>query len=350
MNFEYTRNNHYKWGWGNDWFNSIVPGEKFKIELGQINRPVESFRQECINTARLIGSAATKPIALSLSGGNDSQVMALSFKEAGVDFTAIIATIYNTNGIIVNSHDTDKVWQFCTNYNIKYQEHKIYLDKFYNTKGIEYAKKYGFYNVESIIHTDIIDALGKNYCYVSGEGKINILPYNNNITPDLNLNKMENGLTVPVWWRGPTPIMQHLIDNVYEGTTSFFMYTPEIILSLLEHPIVSGFLNAQDQLYSAFADWTNRPADRVRLYDYFYKTMVIINSWPEINQRRKYTGFEKMWNNADCNKELVSYQTTLSKCVNKQYKSEAVIIPINDLINHLKGVQTLEFKSTRVVQ
>jgi len=350
MSFEYTKNNHYKWGWGDQWFNEMIPGAKFRVDLGQITRPTESFRQECINTAKLINKATSKPIVLSFSGGIDSQVIALSFKEANINYTAIIATIYSANGIIVNSHDTVKAQQFCIDNNIIWQEHKIYLDKFFNTNGIEYAKRYGFCNIESIIHTDIIDAVGKDYCYVSGEGKINVVPYNNNATPEINLTKMNNGLTVPVWWRGTSPIMQHLIDNDYEGTTSFFMYTPEIILSLLEHSVIAGFLNAQDQLYDVFSGWITHPTNRWKLYEYFYKPTAIINNWPELAQRRKYIGFETMWDTENGKTELTSYQKLISTCVNGQYKTEAVITPIANLIKHLKGEETLEFKSTKVVQ
>jgi hypothetical protein len=69
--FEYTENNHYKWGYDGEWYNTPTQGSKFQIQLGYCKRPIKRFRDECIHAATLIGSRATKPIIVGLSGGID---------------------------------------------------------------------------------------------------------------------------------------------------------------------------------------------------------------------------------------------------------------------------------------
>jgi hypothetical protein len=161
---------------------------------------------------------------------------------------------------------------------------------------------------------------------------------------------MTNGLTVPVWWQNPQPIMQHLIANNYEGTTSFLLYTPEILLAMFDHPVISAFLNAHDQLYSVYCDWTKNPKARWKLFEFFYKPMVVVSSWPEIVQGRKYTGFEKAWLDPAGAIQMTNYTKLVKKNSNAQYKTQAVVTPIHDLVKHLRGEITLDFVSTKVLR
>ena len=46
--FEYTLNNHFKFGYDNEWFiDRPNKNSKWSVQYGQCNRPVKNWREEC---------------------------------------------------------------------------------------------------------------------------------------------------------------------------------------------------------------------------------------------------------------------------------------------------------------
>lgn len=349
--FDYTKNNHFKWGWGDQWYNDPTAGAEFKLSLGQASRPVECFRKECVRAAGDLADSATKPIVVGFSGGTDSQVVCLAMTEAGVEFTAAIASYYNSDRILVNQKDVEKARRFCTENKIAWTDYHIGLGGFYRSKGLEYSGKYGFGQIETLVLTELMDLVCPEHCLVMAEGFFNITPYDSGITPNLKPPLMKNNLTVPVWWQDPQPLAQHMINNGYQGTSCFLMYSPEILVSFFDHPLLEFYFRTQDQLYDIFDEMIGEKTHtRWKLFEYFYKPARIINSWPEIAQGRKYTGFEEMWNNDSDRAMMYRYKKLISSGLPTACKNQAVISTVADLIAHLKGQKTKEFISTEVLR
>ena len=53
--FEYTLNNHFKFGYNNNWFvDRVNEKDNWSIQYGQCKRPVKKWREECKLAASMI--------------------------------------------------------------------------------------------------------------------------------------------------------------------------------------------------------------------------------------------------------------------------------------------------------
>lgn len=348
--FEYTENNHFKWGFGDEWYNYPDPEKQYKIQLGYTTRPVKRFREECIHAAKLIAGKATKPIIVGLSGGSDSQMACLSFITAGIPIKVVILNMLDNHGKLVNDHDIKNAYAFCEKYNIEYINFELNVDEFYATTGKEYAKKYGFTGVHTIIQCATMDFVGKDYCYIMAGGDIVFAPYKSYITPDVSLPLLSNldDMVKPVWWQTPLPIMQHMITMGYEGTSKFYLYTPELIASYLTDPVVTDFLNAQDIIYEVFCKW--HPNSRMwwRCFHMLFKPLMTQREWPEMLPARKYTGFEQLQGkNFNSGKEIL-FQKYIDEAANGVSEGQVITTPILDLISYITTPHTHNLVATKL--
>lgn len=350
--FEYTENNHFKWGFGDEWYNTPDPTKQYKIHLGYTKRPVKRFREECIITAKLIASKATKPIIIGLSGGSDSQMVCLAFREAKIPFTVVILKMIDNEGNLCNGHDIKNAYAFCEKYNIEWINFEINVDEFYTTTALEYASKYGLTGVHTILQCATMDFVGKDYCYIMAGGDIVFAPYKTYVTPDIELPTLPNLelMNKPVWWQAPLPIMQHMMAMGYEGTSKFYLYTPEIIASYLTDPVVSDFLNAQDVIYEVYCKW--HPNSRMwwRCFHMLFKPLMTQREWPEMLPARKYTGFEQLQGkNFNSGKE-VYWQKLINEASGGISDGQVIPTPIKDLIKYVTTPHEHNLVATRVVR
>jgi hypothetical protein len=342
LKFEYTLGNHYKWGFGDEWHNFPNPTKQYKIHLGHVTRPVMSFREECVNAAKLIAEKATKPILIGLSGGGDSQMACISFREAGVPFKVIIVSLYDVNWTIINEEDTSTAYEFCKKFDIEYVEQHINLDYFYKGDGATYAEKYGITNNHTIVQLGVMDYVCDEYCYIMAGGDLIYTPYRSFVTPDrpqkLIKNSLTKDLTVANWWNGPQPILQHMMEMGYEGTSKFYMYTPELMYAYIDHPVSINFLDSQDAIYATFTRWLQKPNQWWKCYQYLYKPMMVKDQFPEVIPNRKLTGFEKLeiqtsWE--DTRTPMMEYIVLLRKMAKGKCDGQVVVIPITELRDYL---------------
>jgi hypothetical protein len=351
LKFNYTENNHFKWGFGDSgWYNEPAPGKKFRIHLGSCTRPVESFRNECIRAAKLIANKATKPIIVGLSGGSDSQMVCLSMIEAGIPFSVIIARLHDTDNNIVNAHDIKTAYAFCEKYNVAYQNFDLDLDNYYKTTGKKYAEYYGFTDTRVIVQCAVMDYVGKDYCYIMAGGDPLLSVYNPSFTPEQNTDTIpriikEFDLIGPVWWQTPQPIMRHMMEMGYEGTSKFFLYTPELIVSYLTDEVCRQFYQAQRAMYETFFIWNKD--NSWKLFQMLFKPLLTTKHWPEIVQAPKLTGFEEI----EKNKELAIFHKRILKDAAGGKTDNAVIpILITDLIKYVSTPHDHALESTYLLE
>lgn len=336
LKFEYTENNHFKWGWGDEWFNEPNPTKRFKVQLGNVSRPVGSFRQECISAAKLLASKTTKPIVVGLSGGSDSQIVCLALREAGIPFKVVIVKLF-TNGELQNGHDIKTAFKFCEKYKIEHIDYSINTDDFYNTKALHYAEKYGFTGVETIMQCETMDYLGHDYCYIMAGGDIVMQSKLPHVLAKSDIKQMPNcpGSEL-IWWQTPQPIMRHMMEMGYEGTSKFFLYTPELISAYLMDPVVQDFLRARHVTFEAFMFWNPEPGQWWKFFQMLIKPMMTLREWPEMVPARKWTGFEKL---SDSNK-YKEYQQLIDVASKGVSMGQAVALPIYDLIDYIHTPHT----------
>jgi len=296
--FEHTQDNHFKWGWSS-WYCPPEPKETYRIHLGYTKRKWGSLREECVLACEYIASKATKPIIVGLSGGSDSQMACISFKEARVPFTALICKYKYTNGEIINQHDIATAYQFCKLHNISYQELEINIDEFFKTRALDLARQYCMPKVETIIQTVAMDHVGKDYCYIMAGGDVMMLALRNTVGERLGLTTYNNRFSEPVWTESPVPIMQHMISNGYEGTSKFWLYTPELIASYLTDPVTQDFLKNFDVLMDNYIDMTGGTERLWKCFHYMYKPLMTTREFPELIRTKKYTGYENLYAGAE---------------------------------------------------
>lgn len=97
--------------------------DEFIVDYDSPNRPVESFRQECILAAKkaIESNSYNLPIVVMMSGGIDSQLVAESLLSANIPFKCVIGclhTIVADEKIIFNSHDYQYAERWCQTHNI----------------------------------------------------------------------------------------------------------------------------------------------------------------------------------------------------------------------------------------
>lgn len=337
--FEYTEKNHFKWGFGNEWYNRADPNQQYKMHFGHTTRPVMRFRDECIDVAKKIYAKATKPICVGLSGGSDSQMACLAFRAANIPFKVVIVRMYDRDGVLTNDFDIKVAYKFCQKYNIEYINFDINLDEFYYGKGAEYAKKYGFTGVHTIVQCATMDYICPDYCYIMAGGDIVMPVLSKRLYPESDIDSMTFNpkWSVPALWYPPLPILQHMIEMGYEGTSKFYLYTPEIIVAYLTDPVVKDFLNSKFVIFEVFMGW--KPTWKIgwwKLFHMMYKPLMTMREWPEMIAAPKMTGFENLAKATETKPNYeIEYQKVLDDASGGVGRDQAVVISIEDLIEYV---------------
>jgi len=151
----------------------------FEIEFGSLDTPpVDEFQninflEACIKAAEWHGEQARlldKKIYVCMSGGLDSEVTAISFKLAGVEFTPLIVD-YNGK----NSHDTSYATVWCLENNIRPTIHVLDLEKFFEKEMYEYAEYSKVTSPQILTYQKIVDiACGQYNGYIVLGGEIRV--------------------------------------------------------------------------------------------------------------------------------------------------------------------------------
>jgi hypothetical protein len=310
IKYPYSYNNHYKWGFNDNWFNPPEIEGFFQVSLGSCSRPHLSFREECIKSAELLGNQMNKPILVGLSGGIDSQAVCLSMMQAKVPFTPVILQKRNGRGVLYNKYDIDGAFDFCKLHNLTPIVESMDLDYFYTNELMGLCEDYGFTHAEVPVQLHLVKKYKDTNCYINGGGDPTFHIHRNNETNETNLT----------YKLGPTPIVQYLIQNEISGCMKFFMYTPEQVASYFDHQIV----HILNDIRNCFTD-----GNIYHYWTYSLKPMMYSMEFPELIFRKKNTGFEKY-----------PFMRVVNKFTYKMYehlnpKAKMVTWKYEDLLQHL---------------
>ena len=172
-------------------------------------------------------------------------------------------------------HDVEGAFSFCEKFNLTPIVEELNLDEFYINQGFQLIYDYCITSYQICVQLYLVIKYKDTHAYINGGGDPQLLKYEDPKT----------GVASLAYELGPTPIQQYMINNNIEGCLKFFMYTPEQIAAYLDHPVFHAFDAAQE----AIQDRTS--------WDYFtycVKPMMYVDQWPELLQRKKFTGFEQI--------------------------------------------------------
>jgi len=310
--FEYTLNNHFKFGYNNNWFvDRKNEQDKWSIQYGQCQRPINDWKKECKLAASIIYEKREGlPIDILFSGGMDSEITLLSFLEIKVPF--------NVHFVDYNGYNIyDKRWatKICEYKNIKLTIHNLDIKKFWQSdECLEIANLSKCVSPQLLSQqwlmgkVDGLPILGSGECYTA---RTDIATQKNT---EKNKRKYTSVNWVIVEREKRASWYRYLISKNRPGIPGFFQYTPELMLSFLEDPICQEL--HKNNMKGKLSNSTS-------------KFNICSKYWPEIKKRLKKTGFE------DLRDDDFILRTKLMKLYENyhyEYWSE-----VNHLLDYLKG-------------
>lgn len=327
--FEYTENNHYRWGWGdnNKWFNEPKDiNEIFRFSIGRTTRPIKSFREECINVATMIANNSPRELGVLLSGGVDSQICALALHVAGVKFKAILGHLTNEKGEVLNYHDLAAAYDLCKRYNWEYIEiSSIWYSGLMDAWNYPVHYTYKNYSIPWLWQ---ISARLPDLLLVFGLGAHDRIGYDPAMSTQ-DLMFVETCSQDDVY---------HVFNDLH--FSQFFIHTPEIILSQIDNSAVRLFRNALPSIvasmnhYIGNDSWYELHSPRSHwISNDWMKPLIFAENWPEIIQRRKYTGWEVVIEQSF--KELLERIMPKLNIMIPLMKRTSVSLSIENLIEYL---------------
>lgn len=275
MNIELSKNNHLKWG-----YNGLVGStrqylyDKFFMQYGKIQRPVQNFRSECITAAKEIADycrSINKRPLIFYSGGIDSESIILSFLLSGEDFS--ICHLRFRPGF--NNHETDYARKFCSRHNLDLIEYHINtLDFLISEEIFKKAIRDNVRMIETYLMIGVTRrVLNNNYYPILDH------PGTTLYREDTNLSKTSKWI-----YKDYECIMfyyNHCKNINMPACPSFFHWSPEIITAFLLDKSTRDLITNK-----SYGKISNRTSS-ILLYQ---------NAFPEfeIVPRPKYTGFESV--------------------------------------------------------
>lgn len=250
-------NDHFKFGYDDiPLIDRKTSVDKWWVQYGRCTRSPKSFREECLETAKLIRASTEETIWVLFSGGVDSEVALRSFAESGISVKAAIAR-YKHN---LNDHDINYAFDTCRDLKVPFEVFDLDLIKFWKEDYLSYAIPTQCISPQLAATMHLIDqvpgypVIGSGECLLMKEEDKYFLYEKERIAS---------------WYR-------HFIVKNKDGCPGFFQFTPEIILSYLYDPMIREMVKNKSQNSSA----------QIKLQ--MYQTHF------DLKPRPKYTGFEKV--------------------------------------------------------
>jgi hypothetical protein len=319
--FNFCHKNFIKYGWGNQTYGHRTSSDaKFWIKYGRCNTEPSDFRNECIRAARLIYESTNKKILIHLSGGIDSEIICRAFLEAKLPFEVCIWKFKDD----LNYHDIIYAIDFCKKYDIKINEIEIDIIKFIGEDMFNIYKDNFCPNWWANIVKYVVEKMDGYQIFGDGHANFNHDPLGIKahrvpayIPPVLIPTKyyksppVLEAKTYKIIAEGRHYNILPYMDQINkEGCTEFFYYTPELIYSYIKDDFIQDWLKyckmdniENDRLYPTVCHVTRNHIflngnDYIRTLSvnstFNLKQHIQYKHWPEMKNRPKYSGIDKI--------------------------------------------------------
>lgn len=244
--------------------------QRVRLEYKPVSRPLLTWRQECVETARRIKRAVgSQPLLLGLSGGIDSEVMARSFLEAQIDFQAL--SLRYTDGLgAFNAHDIKHAQEFCAKNKIEHKIVNVDMDMFFDHKCEEYIQQgYRSVNVFRFSQLIILETAAKQGSVAVMAGGEQLYAAKDGVV----YLRSSPDFSVPIQW---------CYDQDQIHFPYFYRQNPEVFAAYMKDPLVDVLLS--NPIYYA------NPVPHHSLE----KMLVYHAHFPDMERRKKFNGFERI--------------------------------------------------------
>lgn len=297
---EMTHNNHFKWWYdtGHYFGNRNNNDQQWKVAYGSIERQPLDFKEECIETAKLIYEKSNGNVVILYSGGVDSEVVCESFRLANLPFK-LVSMRFNNN---YNDHDISYVKKYSQKYNLKVDWLELDILEFWLTESYKLAE---ISQVNTPQFTPLQWALDQIHDYVV-LGSAECL-FKKEVPKDYEpgLSPYERSKWYLLEKEFVSGLYKHQLYRGKNACIGFFQYTPEIMLSYMNIPYVKDLYN--DKIIGKLSTVTSKH----KIYKMYFG----------VDERKKYTGYEK----------LGPYDKFHREILTKKYKSDQVKTYIDEL-------------------
>ncbi|MBL8700029.1 MAG: hypothetical protein JNK67_16745 [Alphaproteobacteria bacterium] len=229
---ELTHRNHFKFGYDGRWF---VPrpsaSARWQVAYGRARHEPASWREACIDTARLVRAATDLDLWVLYSGGIDSEVVLQAFMFAGIPVRVAITRFAGD----LNRHDIAYAIKFCETHEVPYRLLDLDIERFFESgEALAYAHRTRCVQPQ-LLHTmwamDRIDGypiLGSGECYLE---RRDARPGEAPETPRGGVWELLEKERIAAWYR-------HLLSRGRPGCAGFFQFDPQNMLAFLRDPAV----------------------------------------------------------------------------------------------------------------
>ena len=260
----------------NNWmsysFDKIEYGKKLtKESIFSINfnnkikkESIPSYKDALYNNAKIMRDSFSEPFDVLLSGGIDSEVVVRTFKDLGIKHNTFIFRLEND----YNIRDINDAVAICQQINIPYKIIDFNLQNFFEQDALYYFNKSFVPRAGRLPRLKWIEYLDNIPVFCDGE------PYWKRMYGEDYSKQSEWHLQLEEGAYSSSIYGQN-IDRIVIG--DWYEYTPEIILSHMQHSTTQKLL--KDQLSGKLSSWSSRYAMHQEI-------------WPEIEVRKKLVGYE----------------------------------------------------------
>jgi len=280
MTLPYTIDTHFVFGYNCIPFTEKkdIVNDTFFCSYSRCSRNPGTFKEECIAVALKVdqqaGELGRVPY-IFLSGGLDSEVVVRSFLDAGVSFKTISFRFEHD----LSSHETYYIDRFVKVHSLDHCYYDISPDWLLSNEAEYFFEQSQCVMSEMLPHMKLISyvwndlngfpILGNGDLYVSKDISVDWIFDKSKPKYEWNYIEFEYILA---WNR-------FAIKNKILGCLGFFMHTPEIVLAMVNDPVMSKCL--KNEL-------------KFKLSSRSTKSVVYIKHWPDLEPRLKYHGSEKL--------------------------------------------------------
>jgi hypothetical protein len=225
---------------------------------------IPSYKDALYNNAKIMRDSFSEPFDVLLSGGIDSEVVVRTFKDLGINHNTFIFRLEND----YNVRDVNDAVAICQQINIPYKIIDFNLQHFFEQDALYYFNKSFVPRAGRLPRLKWVEYLDNIPVFCDGE------PYWKRMLVEDYTKKSQWHLQLEEGAYSSS-IYGHNIDRTVIG--DWYEYTPEILLSHMQHPITLKLLD--DQLYGKLGSWSSRYTMHQEI-------------WSEVETRKKLVGYE----------------------------------------------------------
>jgi hypothetical protein len=260
-----SENNWYSWSYGDSQFGRQTNNDKFNTHFARYNGSVYSFKDELLKAARSTMDYCTlKPVIL-FSGGADSEIMLRAFLDIGVIPEIIIARYEND----YNIYDVSYAVTICSILSVPYKIIDLNLQKFYENEAERMTELAQIDRPRALPYCKLLELV--DGFPIMGASDMSPMRTNDDYS--------QQGTWMMRCWEHDIGWSKFLRAIDKPGIAEWFKWTPGLVLSYMNTSWFNKLVN--DEYYGKLGSNST-------------KLMGYREAYPDLIERKKQTGFEKI--------------------------------------------------------